>query len=422
MLIPCYTQRCGSRLYDDFIELRHGAAKEFETLLNECGRARSADHSVANTVQRTKQSISNTSSFSSKHTPSESNKIKEDTQSQITKDSPEPNSPAIIDIGPEGRWLLMCAKTSMKPTSLTQLDVCTSGSDHELFQDLKRAYMSLKSRMSRIFSLKAVKSIRFVQVGTDPTISHPKPNLEFTNEIQSSNSTPKTTSTSAKSPTCPRRQERRLHVPTRRPHPARRRAPDDAPLPPPRRRQRPQSHHVPAHAQEAQTEAHRLPAARDQHWVGRAPRRRLGVQARVVARAAAFPRREYRVCGLLGGAGEGFAGCDGREWVCGCFDGACARDGACFCGVIRICSIPSHPPHLPHLASTQHILFPIINPFPSPTTTLSRLPSKKSSNDQFTGVIAELRENTSLLVISGYIYREIYRYKSRHGSRFVDGT
>ncbi|KAL8784679.1 MAG: hypothetical protein Q9195_008940 [Heterodermia aff. obscurata] len=163
MLTFCYVQRCGSQLYDDFIELRHGAAKELEDHLNECGRTRSADRSSASTVPPTEQSHSNSSSTLEIHAARESIEMKEDTQSQTSQELSELTSPAIIDIGPEGRWLLMCAKTNMKPTSLTQLDVCTSGSDRELFEALKQAYTSLKSRMSRIFSLKAVKSIKFVQ-------------------------------------------------------------------------------------------------------------------------------------------------------------------------------------------------------------------------------------------------------------------
>ena len=126
----------------------------------------------------------------------------------------------------------------------------------------------------------------------------------------------------------PRSQERRIPLPTMRSHPARRRAPDDPPLPPPGRRQRPTGHHVPANAQEAQTKIGGLSSARHQHRLGRAPRRRLGREARVASRAAVLSRGEHGVCRLLGRAQEGFAGCRGGQWVCCRFDGACARDFA----------------------------------------------------------------------------------------------
>ena len=168
MLTSFYVQRCGTHLYDDFIELRHGAAKELEDHLTACGRIQSAGHDAASTGQPRQRSGSNSSSPTGIHAARKSSDLTQDTQLEVSKDSPEPKSPAIIDIGPEGRWLLICAKTNMKPTSLTQLDVCTSSSDRELFQELKRAYTSLKSRMSRVFSLKAVKSIKFVQVCDSP--------------------------------------------------------------------------------------------------------------------------------------------------------------------------------------------------------------------------------------------------------------
>ena len=77
-------------------------------------------------------------------------------------------SSAVIDIDPETLWVLTCAKSRAKQTGLTQIDVCTTTSDKEYFQTLKRAYLASRSWTSRILSLTTVKSIRFVQVDMRP--------------------------------------------------------------------------------------------------------------------------------------------------------------------------------------------------------------------------------------------------------------
>ncbi len=64
----------------------------------------------------------------------------------------------------ESRWLLVCAKDKKRPTTLSQLDICATPSDKELFTELKKAYMGLRGKWTHILSLKKVQSIRFVQV------------------------------------------------------------------------------------------------------------------------------------------------------------------------------------------------------------------------------------------------------------------
>nr|AUW30880.1 putative transcription factor [Cladonia uncialis subsp. uncialis] len=63
----------------------------------------------------------------------------------------------------ESRWLLVCAKGKKRPTTLSQLDMCATPSDKELFMELKKAYVGLRGRWTHILSLKKVQSIRFVQ-------------------------------------------------------------------------------------------------------------------------------------------------------------------------------------------------------------------------------------------------------------------
>lgn len=99
---------------------------------------------------------------------------------------------------PESRWLLVCAQGKERPTTLSQLDICATPSDRELFTELKKAYMTLKGKWKHILSLKKIQSIRFVQV--KPSKSTIVLNEPIT--INSSNSTFEILSISVKSPIC----------------------------------------------------------------------------------------------------------------------------------------------------------------------------------------------------------------------------
>ena len=88
----------------------------------------------------------------------------QDAGPQLARRQQPLRSANVIDIGPEGRWLLVCAQSRARPTSLTQLDVCSAKSDRELFSELKRAYTKLRGRIGSYFSLRAIQSIKFVQV------------------------------------------------------------------------------------------------------------------------------------------------------------------------------------------------------------------------------------------------------------------
>lgn len=70
----------------------------------------------------------------------------------------------VIDCNLEGRWLLVCASARTGPMSLSQMDVRSTDSDQDLFRQLKQSYSTARGRWSRAFSLRKVKSIKFVQV------------------------------------------------------------------------------------------------------------------------------------------------------------------------------------------------------------------------------------------------------------------
>lgn len=120
---------------------------------------------------------------------------------------PRPQNASHTTIGgcdTESRWLLVCAKGKKRPTTLSQLDMCATPSDKELFMELKKAYVGLRGRWTHILSLKKVQSIRFVQV------NHLRGRAED-NElliVNSSNSISEILSISVKSPICLQRLRR----------------------------------------------------------------------------------------------------------------------------------------------------------------------------------------------------------------------
>lgn len=104
----------------------------------------------------------------------------------------------------ESRWLLVCAKGKKRPTTLSQLDLCATPSDKQLFTELTKAYVGLRGKWTNVLSLKKVQSIRFVQV------KHSRGKAE-NNEliiVNSSNSIFEILSISVKSPICLPRPER----------------------------------------------------------------------------------------------------------------------------------------------------------------------------------------------------------------------
>ena len=152
-------------MFDDFIEQRPGAARDFEILLNKSAAAGSApgQSQISATT-----SSANTSSTTSSAKGSQSWSAHASLDAPPLSYEPRPRRRAensiSITCDPEPHWLLVCARSKERPTTLTQLDLCCTASDKELFQELRLNYVSLKSKWARLFSLKKVQSIRFIQV------------------------------------------------------------------------------------------------------------------------------------------------------------------------------------------------------------------------------------------------------------------
>lgn len=155
-------QCCGRFLFDDFIERRPGAARDLEELLNKSAPAGSGPDQGQTIFPA---NISSTA-INTKGPQSWNPNISPEALAGSYEPRPRRRAEGSIsiDCDPERHWLLICARSKERPTSLTQLDLCCTSSDKELFQELRRTYMSLKSKWARLFSFKMVQSIRFVQV------------------------------------------------------------------------------------------------------------------------------------------------------------------------------------------------------------------------------------------------------------------
>ena len=152
-------------MYDDFIERRPGAAKELEKLLNSSAKESpaSSHEQIAMGTLRT-NGCSNASGWELQIPLNNPNTLQPPPQVYDPRAPTRHRTDTVIDCGSESRWLLVCARGKRRPTSLSQLDICATPSDQELFTELKRAYRDLKGRWSHWVSLRSIQSIRFVQV------------------------------------------------------------------------------------------------------------------------------------------------------------------------------------------------------------------------------------------------------------------
>ncbi|KAL8963776.1 MAG: hypothetical protein Q9183_004969, partial [Haloplaca sp. 2 TL-2023] len=167
-----WTCTCGSRLFDDYIELKVGAAEKLQDALHAPNRQQPAGHDNAAGDIGT-QSLNSGSpgmSASTFHSTTSGQQVNSTASAQAY----EPPSSSgrrraeAIRRDRESIWLMICAKARRRPASLLHLNVCSMASDQHLFTEMRRLYMELKRTWYYKFSLKAVQSIRFVQFELHP--------------------------------------------------------------------------------------------------------------------------------------------------------------------------------------------------------------------------------------------------------------
>ena len=151
-------------MYDDFVERRPGAAKDFEKWLNESARSypvhghgQEAGGSRTNLLQ---------SAISSGHQQAAGLELNLQTPPKAYDPRPgyRRKETTIPNCGPENRWLLVCAKARKIPIGLAHLDVCDTASDQDFFEKIRASYSKFHSKWKHWLSLKRVQEIRFVQV------------------------------------------------------------------------------------------------------------------------------------------------------------------------------------------------------------------------------------------------------------------
>lgn len=160
-------QRCGQLLHDDFIEQRPGAAKELEKWLGKIMRQRPATDGDQDNRSSQSSESPTMQSMNTYHAGSQSAANARSQPLQKAYDvGPKSSEQAeiVVSCDQESRWLLVCGKERERVPSLSQLNVCSTINDKELFKELRRVYLQLRSRRLYWLRLRRVRSIRFVQV------------------------------------------------------------------------------------------------------------------------------------------------------------------------------------------------------------------------------------------------------------------
>ncbi len=159
-------QRCGHRLYDDFHEVRPGAAKQLEQKLNESNGVRErnvSDRGNTPGALNGRSGILN-SILSSTWLPwNPAQKTSPSLPLHQKQNESSQNTLIPVPRRPEDLFLLLCIPHRKHATRLVHMDVCALQSDQIFFPKLKSHYHEMRGRWSSFFSLHTLKSIQFVQ-------------------------------------------------------------------------------------------------------------------------------------------------------------------------------------------------------------------------------------------------------------------
>lgn len=163
------SQRCGKSLYDDFEELRPGAARDLEIVLNQPsqqnpGREDHPTHGQQDPAHPSDEASSGNTVVPSGHTtitggPSPGLAQESRPDESIINVSGDPDDQ-------ENSWLLVCASERQRPIRLSHLDVFSMRSDYQLLTELRRSYTQLKKAWYHRLSLRNVKTIKYIRVST----------------------------------------------------------------------------------------------------------------------------------------------------------------------------------------------------------------------------------------------------------------
>ena len=157
---------CGRKMYDDFIELRPGAATDLEKWLNHSIRDNAVNRASSPSQDYTLSLSTSSSAGASRQQQTAGSDISLQPLSWTASAMPDSgqNGAVTIDVHLEKCWLLICGQPRRGPDSLlAQLDLSSRPSDKELFDGMKELHSSLRNTFALQPVLKGVQTIRFVQ-------------------------------------------------------------------------------------------------------------------------------------------------------------------------------------------------------------------------------------------------------------------
>ena len=157
---------CGRKMYDDFIELRPGAAADLEKWLNHSIRNHAVNRASNPSQDYTLRSSTSSSAGASRQQQTAGSDISLQPLSWTESMMPDSdkNEAVTIDVHLEKCWLLICGQPRRGPDSLlAQLDLSSKPSDKELFDGMKKFHSGLRDTFTLQPVLKGVQTIRFVQ-------------------------------------------------------------------------------------------------------------------------------------------------------------------------------------------------------------------------------------------------------------------
>ena len=173
--------RCGYRFHDDFIELRPSAAAKYgESLLGRSSASKGRPNPVEQVAREQSEGDTRTTrpsnSKRSSYVSNGINGIMSVVKSLTDKENSAPplpqyqleNKNAVVP-GTSSRnhellYLLMCIPQHQYATKLLQPQLSAIRSDQDFFLLLRNNYRQMRGRIRRLLSLKALRSIKFVQL------------------------------------------------------------------------------------------------------------------------------------------------------------------------------------------------------------------------------------------------------------------
>ncbi|KAK4574316.1 hypothetical protein LTR86_002077 [Recurvomyces mirabilis] len=165
-----WTCRCGRQLYDDFVEKRAGAARELEAYLNR--PVVMASPTTPSTAHSNRPFSPNSSLGMPPSSQTSMSSLGMSRGSPIGNGKTKPSRtstdlPAYrpFDFPAEPPWLLTCATEDRHTPKLAHLDMGSQKirSDKDLAMSLRNHYFSVNNKWWRIFRLRGLVTINFVQ-------------------------------------------------------------------------------------------------------------------------------------------------------------------------------------------------------------------------------------------------------------------